>query len=99
MNQAYIIKKPLITEKSIKDATNGVYTFEVAKTASKDQIAQAVKDFYDVDVTGVRTITIPPRIYRAGRRRTRRIAAAGKKALVQLKQGQKLDLFDTESTD
>lgn len=38
-----IIKKPLITEKSVGATTLGQYTFEVVKNATKIEIAQAVE--------------------------------------------------------
>ena len=38
-----IIKKPIITEKSMANVANNVYTFEVNKTASKVEIAQAIE--------------------------------------------------------
>ncbi len=55
-----IIKKPIITEKSMANVANNVYTFEVAKTASKVEIAQAIELAYpNRKVKKVRTVYMP----------------------------------------
>lgn len=41
-----VIKKPLITEKSMMAVQNGQYTFEVVKDATKVEIAQAIELAY-----------------------------------------------------
>ncbi len=52
-----IIKKPIITEKSMANVANNVYTFEVNKTASKVEIAQAIELAYpNRKVKKVRTV-------------------------------------------
>lgn len=55
-----IIKKPVITEKSMANTANNVYTFEVAKDASKVEIAQAIELAYpNRKVKKVRTVYMP----------------------------------------
>ena len=45
-----IIKRPIITEQSMADAEMKRYTFEVAKTANKIEIAKAVEEIFGVKV-------------------------------------------------
>ncbi|HBS29013.1 MAG TPA: 50S ribosomal protein L23 [Phycisphaerales bacterium] len=58
MDSRYIIKKPLLTEKSTfhSDESNR-YSFEVPVTARKDQIKAAIEDLYKVRVLKVNTVT------------------------------------------
>lgn len=94
MNLVSVLKKPVITEKSLQEASKGVFTFEVSVRANKDQIKAAVEHFYGVTVTGIRTVTSNGKRYRVGKSRREVVAATTKKALVSLKSGQKIDLFE-----
>lgn len=92
----YIIKRPVITEKTVRLAsTSRAYTFAVDKGASKYQIAQAVSELYGVTVEVVRTATIQSQSRRTGKKRMKARTAAVKKALVTIKAGEKIDIFDT----
>lgn len=62
-----IIKKPLITEKSMTAVSLGQYTFEVVKTATKIEIAKAVElAFPGRKVKKVRTVYMPSHAKRMG---------------------------------
>jgi len=62
-----VIKKPLITEKSMMGTTLGQYTFEVVKEATKIEIAQAVElAFPGRKVKKVRTVYMPSHSKRMG---------------------------------
>ena len=61
-----IIVKPIITEKSSSGITEGKYTFKVAKSATKVQIANAVEALFNVKVTNVNTITVKGKEKRVG---------------------------------
>ena len=62
-----IIKKPIITEKSMEATTFGQYTFEVLKDATKIEIAQAVElAFPGRKVKKVRTVYVPSHEKRVG---------------------------------
>ena len=67
------------------------FTFEVAKTASKPQIAQAIGEIFGVTVAKVNTINVTgkPRRVRAAKGKTR----DWKKAIVTLKQGDTIEFF------
>ena len=53
-----IIKRPIITEQSMADAEMKRYTFEVAKTANKIEIAKAVEEIFGVKVAKVNTLNM-----------------------------------------
>ena len=62
-----IIKKPIITEKSMMATTMGQYTFEVLEDATKVEIAQAVElAFPGRKVKKVRTVYMPSHSNRMG---------------------------------
>src|SRR5574340_1763076 len=90
-----IIKQPVITEKSLLLANSAnIYTFEVIKEASKPQITEAIKALFNVEVLSVHTVRRPKVVKATGRRRLKTVGAINKKALVTLKKGQTIDLFD-----
>ena len=78
-----VIKKPLITEKSMMAVQNGQYTFEVTSDATKVEIAQAIELAYpDRKVKKVRTVYIPSHTKRIGMKFGR--TQSGKKAIVTI---------------
>lgn len=96
MNIASIIKKPVITEKSLSVTKDNVYTFEVAKEATKQQIKVAIKQMFDVDAVNVRTTIKKPVSTTVGRKRMPSKTSAIKKAIVKIKQGQSIKVFETK---
>ena len=86
-----IVIRPVISEKSYDMIEHNRYTFEVAKTASKPQIAQAVTDIFGVTVTSVNTMNVTgkPRRVRVAKGKTR----DWKKAIVTLKEGDTIEFF------
>lgn len=89
-----IIIKPVITEKSLSLAARGWYTFAVDAASSKPVIAKAIGGLYNVDVTDVRTMIMHGKERRSGKRQKKVIKSDWKKALVRLKEGQKIDAFE-----
>ncbi len=89
MNIHATIKKPRITEKAgIKADSQGVYTFEVMKSATKKDVALAVKELYKVTPIKVNMINLPSkRILSRGKKGQ---SGSIKKALVFLKKGDKI---------
>ncbi len=78
-----IIKRPIITEKSMEATTLQQYTFEVLKDATKVEIAQAVElAFPGRKVTKVRTVYVPSHAKRVGYSMGR--TQSGKKAIVTI---------------
>lgn len=88
-----ILKRPLITEKAVaeKEAWNR-YAFEVAPTASKSAIRQAVEGVFQVKVKDVHTMIVRGKIRRIGRYMGKR--PNWKKAIVTLAEGQKIEMFE-----
>ena len=78
-----IIKRPIITEQSMADAEAKKYTFEVAKSANKIEIAKAVEEIFGVKVASVNTLTVPGKEKRMGAGRPG-MTKTWKKAYVQL---------------
>lgn len=92
----HLIKRPVITEKSTLLAkVENSYTFEVERNAHKDQIAEAIAAMYGVTVQTVRTIMRQAKSRRTGRKRLRALQPRTKKAIVTLKQGDSISLFET----
>ena len=61
-----IIIKPIITEASMDGIAEKKYTFEVAKNATKPEIAMAVEEMFKVDVLCVNTINMKKKPKRLG---------------------------------
>lgn len=90
-----IIKRPIITEKSMKLAKGGLYTFEVDKNATKLQIGKIVAEKFNVKVVNVKTITSKGKTKSQKRVRKTYKTSGFKKALVQVKKGEKIAIFET----
>jgi large subunit ribosomal protein L23 len=88
-----IIERPLVTEKSMAGAEIGKYSFRVVKTANKIEIAQAVEHIFNVKVDAVNTMIVKGKTRRMGRRPAGK-TADWKKAIVSLKPGQKIEIFE-----
>lgn len=87
-----IIRKPLITEKAndLKDQAQ-VVAFEVARSANKIEIKQAVEKAFDVKVKSVNTMQFRGKVKRVGYSLGQR--SNWKKAYVTLEEGQNIDLY------
>ena len=87
-----IILKPVITEDSIERLADGKYTFKVAKTATKVEIAKAVETLFDVKVSKVNTISVKGKEKRMGRYAGFR--PDWKKAIVTLEGDKTIEFFE-----
>ena len=89
MLDAFLIKKPMTTDKSTRMSDAGKYLFMVKSGATKPEIKKAVKAMYKVDPVAVNIANIPGK-----NKRFRNITgkhSGYKKAFVTLKSGQKID--------
>jgi len=88
---SFIIKKPWVTEKATNLNANRQYVFLVEKSATKPDIKRAVEELYKVKVTSVNVVNRP-----AKQKRFRGVmhssGGAQRKAIVTLKEGQKIDM-------
>jgi len=94
MNINDVIISPVISEKSMKDVSNGKFTFRVAKQAGKKNIKNAIEDKFKVNVVGISTNIVKGKKTRAGTRRIEILKSSWKKAIATLAKGQKIALFD-----
>ena len=91
MTNEEIIKKVLITEKGSKLSANNQYLLEVAKAATKPQIAAAAEKKFGVHVLAVRTANMKGGLkYIRGTRRAV-TEATWKKAIVTVKDGELIE--------
>jgi len=85
--------EPVFTEKSLKAAELGNYTFRVEPRMDKKRIAAEIAEVFGVKVIRVRTIKTGGEKGRNARGRNFSIKA-GKKAIVTLKEGDKINIFE-----
>ena len=94
------ILRPVVTEKTVSQMEQGpVYTFVVASDANKVEIGKAVAEIFDVTVLDVRTMRYPGKPRRSLMARLARSYAKGrragfKKAVVRLKEGDSIELYE-----
>ena len=91
MDATQIIIRPIVSEKTYVLATAGKYTFRVHPDAHKTQIKQAVEELFDVKVLEVRTVTVRSKPKRRGYTTGR--TRAWKKAMVQVREGDSIPIF------
>jgi len=89
-----IIKKPLLSDKTVGLINNNQYSFLVSRSAKKPEIKVAIEKLFNVKIKKVNTINRPIKTRRIGRfmgTQTR-----FKKAIVTLEPNQKIQLFPEE---
>ncbi|WP_339024035.1 50S ribosomal protein L23 [Spiroplasma endosymbiont of Agriotes lineatus] len=95
MHITEVIKKPVLTEKSyLKINVDGKYTFEVNYKANKVQIKKAFETIFEVKVLKINIIKKKPKAKKIGR--FEGLTNANKRAIITLKPGEKLELFNNE---
>ncbi len=92
MHASQVILAPIVSEKSYAASTRGSYTFRVHPGAHKTQIRQAVEELFSVKVERVNVIKVQPKPKRRGVHRG--IRPGWKKAVVQLRAGDTIEIFE-----
>ncbi len=88
-----ILEKPLVTEKSAQAlAEFNRVSFRVRRFANKLQIKEAVEKIFSVTVLDVHTLVVKGKRKRFGRQMG--MSKNWKKAIVRLKEGDKIDIFE-----
>ncbi len=87
-----VLRRPLITEKSTVLQEQNKYGFEVDKKANKTQVKQGVEKTFKVNVTAVNVMLMRGKTRRVGRRQVQ--TQSWKKAIITLKPGDKIELFE-----
>ena len=91
MHAGQIVLAPIVSEKSYHGSVRGIYTFRVHSDAHKTQIRQAVEELFEVNVVRVNVIKVQPKPKRRGQIRGQK--PGWKKAIVLLKPGQEIEVF------
>jgi large subunit ribosomal protein L23 len=92
MDPSQVVLAPIVSEKSYEGSTRGTYTFKVHPDAHKTQIRQAVEQLFDVKVQRVNVIKVAAKPKRRGMFRGTR--PGWKKAVVQLRAGDTIEIFE-----
>lgn len=78
----------------MEEAKSHKFTFRVSMKADKKMIKKAVEEKFGVNVLDVRTLIVKGRSARVGKKREEVLKSPWKKAIVEVKEGQKIGLFD-----
>ena len=92
MNAADVLIAPVVSEKSYAGLADRQYTFKVHKDAHKTQVRQAVEQLFGVKVKSVRIVKVAAKPKRRGL--IKGIRPGWKKAVVQLHEGQSIEIFE-----
>lgn len=87
-----MILVPRISEKAVGSAEEGIYVFEVPTSANKIEIEKALKEQFKVDAISVNTMILKGKTKRFQKQLGRQKDT--KKAVVRLKKGQTIALFE-----
>jgi large subunit ribosomal protein L23 len=90
-----VLLAPVVSEKSYSLIGDRKYTFKVHEDAHKTQIRQAVEELFEVQVESVKIVKVQPKPKRRGL--TRGMRPGWKKAIVQLKEGNEIEIFEGAS--
>lgn len=92
MNSNNIILKPVISEKTTEMMEHNKYVFRVPVRANKLLVSQAIKDIFGIKPKKINLMVVRGKTkrvrYKAGRK------SAWKKAIVTLKAGEKIEIFE-----
>ena len=87
-----VILAPVVSEKSYSLIEDNKYSFRVHPRAHKTQIRQAVEDLFDVKVVAVNVLKVQSKPKRRGWTRGRK--PGWKKAIVELRAGDRIEIFE-----
>jgi large subunit ribosomal protein L23 len=92
LHPAQVLISPVVSEKSYGQIVENRYTFKVHQDAHKTQVRQAVEELFDVKVVAVNIVKVQAKPKRRGMIKGTR--PGWKKAIVQVKAGDKIDIFE-----
>jgi large subunit ribosomal protein L23 len=92
MDARQIVIAPVVSEKSYSLIEDNKYSFRVDPRAHKTQIRQAVEELFDVKVEAVNIVKVQPKPKRRGWHRGTK--PGWKKAIVQLREGDRIEIFE-----
>jgi large subunit ribosomal protein L23 len=92
LHPSQVLIKPVISEKSYEQIQSNQYTFQVHQDAHKTQVRQAVEELFEVKVERVNIIKVQAKPKRRGQFRGTK--PGWKKAVVQLRAGDTIEIFE-----
>lgn len=92
-NAGAVLLRPRITEKAAILGEHNVYAFDVAKGVTGNQVKTAVKAIFKVTPAKVRFVSVPSKIVATRSTGKKGKKSGGRKAYVQLKAGDKIELI------
>jgi large subunit ribosomal protein L23 len=95
--EKHILKKALISEKSFGKTIENKFSFIVDRRSAKPEIAETVESLFGVHVLAVNTTNYQGKVKKGKKGFGKR--ANYKKAILTLKAGEKIDLFDIEKPE
>ena len=87
-----VLLAPVVSEKSYSLIEDNKYSFRVHPKAHKTQIRQAVEELFEVKVEAVNIVKVQPKPKRRGFHRGTK--PGWKKAIVQLREGDRIEIFE-----
>jgi len=87
-----VLLAPVVSEKSYSLIEEGQYVFRIHPDAHRTQVRQAVEELFNVHVEGVNVLKVQPKPKRRGM--TKGIRPGWKKAIVQLREGETIEIFE-----
>ena len=87
-----VLLAPVVSEKSYEQIAQNQYTFRVHKDAHKTQVRQAVEELFEVTVLRVNISKVQAKPKRRGLHKGTK--PGWKKAIVQLQQGDSIEIFE-----
>lgn len=93
-NKSNVLVEPWVTEAATLAMEINKYVFRVDLQSSKGEIRNAVESIYGVKVVSVNTVRIPRKFKNYGQ--TPGWKAGFKKAIVTIKEGDKIELFESK---
>ncbi len=92
LHPTQVLIAPVVSEKSYSLIADRKYCFRVHAEAHKTQIRQAVEELFEVEVESVHVIAVPAKPKRRANTRGKR--PGWKKAIVQLREGHSIEIFE-----
>lgn len=92
INVYEILRRPLITEKNTTLLEKNKYVFKVAARANKPQVKEAIEKSFKVNVVSINMMNVAGKMHRFGKGKG--VSTDWKKAVVTLKPGDKIQLFE-----
>jgi large subunit ribosomal protein L23 len=92
LHPGQVLIAPVVSEKSYGQIAQNRYTFKVHQDAHKTQVRQAVEELFEVKVVAVNIIKMPAKPKRRGM--IKGTKPGWKKAIVELKAGDKIEIFE-----